>query len=95
MLHGQDSMLQKGKEDAVREHTWLLVNPFTLQVELLEEVHAGVSSGHLGRRKTQCCLCQHLWWIGTGQGVEWCCKRYHVGVIKKESEQCTRAALRW
>ena len=31
-LHGQDSVLQKGMEDAAREHTWLLVNLFSLQV---------------------------------------------------------------
>ena len=31
-----------------------------------------------------------------GQGVEeWCCKLYHVGVVEKESERRTRAALRW
>ena len=48
----QDGVLQKGVEDAAREHTWLLVNPFSLQVELLEEAHAGVSGGRQGRRKT-------------------------------------------
>ena len=30
-----------------------------------------------------------------GQKIEWCCKLYHVGVVEKESEQRTRAVLRW
>ena len=56
-LHIQDGVWQKGVEDAAPEHTWLLVNPFSLQVEFLEEAHAGVSGGHLERRKTLCRLC--------------------------------------
>ena len=94
-LHVIDGVWQKHVEDAVTQHTWLLVNPFSLQVELMEEVHAGVSGGHLGRRKTLCRLCRRLCWIGTGQGVEWCCKLYHVGVVEKESERGTTAAVRW
>ena len=93
-LHVQDGVLQKGVEDAARDDTWLLVNPFSLQVELLEEAHAGISTGHLGHRKTLCRLCRLLCWIGMGQEVEWC-ELYHVYVAEKESEPCTRAALRW
>ena len=57
MLRGQESVWQRRVEDAAtREHTWLLVNPFSLQVERLEEAHVGISGGHLGHRKTLCSL---------------------------------------
>ena len=54
----QDCVLQKDVEDvAMHERLWLLVNSFSLQAELLEETYAGVSGGHLRRRKALCCLC--------------------------------------
>ena len=52
ILSVQDGMLQQGWE-----HSWLLVNPLSLRAKLLKEAHAGVSSGHLGRRKTLYHLC--------------------------------------
>ena len=89
MLHIQDGVLQQGMEDpATHKRLWLLVNPFSLQAELLKEEHADISGGRLGRRKTLCRLC----WIGTGQEVEWCCKLYHVSVAKKESGRRTSSA---
>ena len=47
-------MLQKGWEDAVGmlARSWLLVVPFSLRYEVLEEAHADVSRGHQGRKKT-------------------------------------------
>ena len=52
-LRVQDSVLQKGWEDAAtQERTLLLVVPLSLRAELLEEAHAGVSGGHQGRKKT-------------------------------------------
>ena len=92
--HVQDGVLQKGVEDAATQQTWLLVNTFSLQVELLEEAHAGVSGGHQGRRKALCRLCRRLCWIGMRHEVEWS-ELYHVNVAEKESERRTRAALRW
>ena len=92
--HVQDGVLQKGVEDAATQQTWLLVTPFSLQVELLEEAHAGVSGGQLGRRKTLRSLCRRLCWVGMRHEVEWC-ELYHVYVAEKESERRTRAALRW
>ena len=77
-------------EEAATQQAWLLVNPFFLQVEFLEEAHAGVSGGHLERRKTLRRLC----WVGMRHEVEWC-KLYHVYVAEKESERRTRAPLRW
>ena len=51
----QDCVLQKDVEDvAMHERLWLLVNSFSLQAELLEEAYAGVSGGHLRRRKALC-----------------------------------------
>ena len=94
MLHIQHGVLQKGVEDAAWELTWLLVNSCSLQIELLEEAHAGISGGHLGSKKTMHHLCQRLCWVGMGHEVEWCCKLYHIYVAEKESEQRTRAALR-
>ena len=61
-LHVQDGVLQKDVEEAATQQTWLLVNPFSLQVEFLEEAHAGVSGGHLERKKTLRRLC----WVGMG-----------------------------
>ena len=72
MLHVQDGVLQKDVEDAATQQTGLLVNPLSLQVELLEEAHAGVSDGQLGRRKTLRSLCRRLCWVGMRHEVEWC-----------------------
>ena len=94
-LRRQDDVLQRRVEDAATQHTWLLVNLFSLQVELLEEAHAGVYGGHLGRRKILCYLYRRLCYIGMVQEVEWCCKLYHVCVAEKEPGRCTRAAVRW
>ena len=64
-LSVQYSMLQKGWEDATtQEHTWLLVVPLSRRADLLQEAHAGVSGGHLGRKKTLCRLHQRLYWVG-------------------------------
>ena len=94
MLHIQDGVWRRRVEEAATQQAWLLVNPFFLQVELLEEAHAGVSGGQLGRRKTLRSLCRRLCWVGMRYEVEWC-KLYHVYVAEKESERRTRAALRW
>ena len=46
-LHIHDGVWQRCVKDAATQQTWLLVNPFSLQVEFLGEARAGVSSGHL------------------------------------------------
>ena len=70
-LHIQGGVWQKSVEDAATQQVWLLVSPFSLQVELLEEAHAGVSGGHLGRRNALRHLCRRPYWVGIGQKVEW------------------------
>ena len=34
------------------DSSWLVVVPRSLRAELLQELHAGLTSGHLGERKT-------------------------------------------
>ena len=79
MLHVQDGVLQKDMEEAAREHTWLRINLFFLQGELLEGAHACVSSGHLGRRKALRHQCRCLCWVSMGHEVEWS-ELYHFYV---------------
>ena len=78
ILSVQDGMLQQGWE-----HSWLLVNPLSLRAKLLKEAHAGVSSGHLGRRKTLYHLYRHLCWISMRQDMEWC-KLCHICTPRRD-----------
>ena len=84
--------IQKGWEDAAtQERTWLLVVPLSLRAELLEEAPAGVSGGHLGRKKTLCCLRQRLHWVGMRRDVEEWCKLCYVCAAEKGPARRTRA----
>lgn len=61
--------LEEGEQPR-KERSWLLVVPLSLQSDLREKDHAGVSGGHLGRRKTLCRLYRRRCWIGMGRDVE-------------------------
>ncbi|KAK3878810.1 hypothetical protein Pcinc_016620 [Petrolisthes cinctipes] len=52
---------------------WLVVVPRALRAELLQGVHAWLTSGHQGVKKTLSCLRRCFYWIGMRKDVEeWC-----------------------
>ena len=58
--------------DAGRD-AWVVLVPRVLRAEVLKELHAGVTSGHFGERKTLSRLRQRFYWVGMRSDVvEWC-----------------------
>ena len=52
---------------------WLTVIPRSMRLELVREMHGGVTSGHLGVRKTLSRLRQRFYWLEMRKDVkEWC-----------------------
>ena len=59
-------------DDGKSTHLQLIV-PVTLQAQILQEVHGGKSSGHLGEEKTLAKLRERFYWPGMTTSVhEWC-----------------------
>ena len=93
-LRLHNGVLQQRWEDlATRGSVWLLVVPRTRHTELLEEAHAGIAGGHLGRKKTLCRLCQRVYWIGLRGHVDEWCKFCRECAARKGPVRCTRAIL--
>ena len=69
-----DGMLWRHYEDDQGEVTWKqFVVPQSLREEVLQELHAGVLSGHLGEEKTIQQLKKRFYWPGYSQDVrDWC-----------------------
>ncbi|KAK4309250.1 hypothetical protein Pmani_007956 [Petrolisthes manimaculis] len=72
---------------------WLVVVPRALRAELLQEVHAGLTSGHQGVKKTLSRLRRRFYWIGMRKDVEEWCRACDVCSAKKGPARRTRAPL--
>ena len=56
-----------------RPDYWVVLVPRARRRDLVEEIHGGMTSGHLGEKKTLSRLRQRFYWIGMRQDVqEWC-----------------------
>ena len=94
MLRLENGVLQRRWEDvATGGSVWLLVVPRTLRAELLGEAHGGVSSGHLGRKKTLCRLRERTYWVGMRSDVAEWCKVCQTCAARKGPAHRTRAPL--
>lgn len=94
MLRLQEGVVQRRWESASgRENLWLLLVPLALRAELLGEAHAGVTSGHLGRKKTLCRLRQRVYWVGMRHDVEEWCRVCRTCAARKGPARRTRAPL--
>ena len=72
---------------------WLVIVPRASRVELLTKLHAGVTSGHLGEKKTLCRLRQRFYWVGMRSDVTEWCRACDVCSAKKGPARKTRAPL--
>ena len=73
LLRLQDGVLQRRwvKADG-KESNWVLIVPRTLRKGLIEEMHGGITSGHLGEKKTLNRLRKRFYWVGMRRDViEW------------------------
>ena len=94
MLRLQEGVVQRRWESVSgQESLWLLLVPRALRSELLEEAHAGVTGGHLGRKKTLCRLRQRVYWVGMRHDVEEWCKVCRTCAARKGPARRTRAPL--
>ena len=73
-LEVKDGLLYRRYENNAGNAVWLqLVVPKSLRNQILQELHGGVVSGHLGG-KTLGCLKERYYWPGRGKDVSnWCC----------------------
>lgn len=72
---------------------WLVVVPRTMRPELLKEVHAGVTSGHVGEKRTLQRLRQRFYWGGMRSDVTEWCRACDVCSAKKGPAHRNRAPL--
>ena len=94
LLRLQDGVLQRRWEDARgRASYWVVLVPRTLRQELLQEVHGGITSGHLGEKKTLSRLRQRYYWVGMRRDVQEWCRACDVCCAKKGPTRKTRAPL--
>ena len=77
-----------GERDA-----WLVVVPRALRAEVLKELHAGVTSGHVGEKRTLQRLRQRFYWVGMRSDVQERCRACDVFSAKKGPARRNRAPL--
>lgn len=90
----QDSVLYRHfiSADGLQDHLQL-VTPQVLQAEILEDLHGGAVSGHLGEEKTLGRLKQRFYWPGHWNAVrDWCRTCSTCAARKTPSPKC-RAAM--
>ena len=74
------------------EHLQLVV-PNVLKKDLLQELHAGVASGHLGEEKTMSRLRERFYWPGQWNAVQDWCRTCAVCATRKTKAPKARAPL--
>ena len=71
-----------------------LIVPESLRDEVLQELHAGVLSGHLGQEKTTERLKKRFYWPGYEQDVQLWCQTCGTCASRKTTSPSNRAPLR-
>ncbi|XP_050705336.1 uncharacterized protein LOC126990695 [Eriocheir sinensis] len=74
-------------------NAWVVLVPRALRAEVLRELHAGLTSGHLGEKKTLCRLRQRFYWVGMQSDVSEWCRVCDVCSAKKGPTKRNRAPL--
>lgn len=77
----------------VGRDAWVVVVPRAKRAEVLRELHAGVTSGHLGEKKTLKRLRQRFYWVGMRNDVTEWCRACDVCSAKKGPARRNRAPL--
>lgn len=77
----------------VGRDAWVVVVPRAKRAEVLRELHAGVTSGHLGEKKTLKRLRQRFYWVGMRNDVSEWCRACDVCSAKKGPTRRNRAPL--
>lgn len=77
----------------VGRDAWVVVVPRAKRAEVLRELHAGVTSGHLGEKKTLKRLRQRFYWVGMRNDVSEWCRACDVCSAKKGPVRRNRAPL--
>ena len=78
--------------DGKSTHLQLIV-PASLQTQILQEVHGGKSSGHLGEEKTLAKLRERFYWPGMTTSVHEWCQTCHSCMSRKRPQRTRRGAL--
>ena len=93
-LEVKDGTLWRRYEDIPRKLNVLqLVVPASLREEVLQELHAGVTGGHLGEEKTLSRLRERLYWPGCAQSVSDWCRTCATCATRKSSAPKRKAPL--
>ena len=86
-------LLKRWEKARGGDSSWLVVVPRSLRAELLQELHAGLTSGHLGEKKTLSRLRQRFYWVGMRADVQGWCRACDTCCAKKGPARKTRAPL--
>ena len=90
----QDGVLWRHFMHPRQDQSWLqLVAPKQIRPLILEELHQGIGSGHLGQEKTLDCLKERFYWPGHFSDVHNWCKSCVSCTTRKTSTPRRKAAL--
>ena len=93
-LEIHDGTLWRRYDDSGGKKKWLqLVLPLSLRDEVLQELHAGVISGHLGEQKMLHQLKERFYWPGMSEDVKNWCKTCATCATRKSPAPKARAPL--
>lgn len=90
----RDGTLQRLYDDGSGKKKWFqLILPPDLRQEVMQEIHAGVISGHLGEQKTLEQLKERFYWPSMSEDVKHWCQTCSVCATKKSATPNSRAPM--
>ena len=90
----KNGMLKRRYEDAQGCTSWIqLVVPQSLRMEIMQELHAGATEGHLGEEKTFNKIKERFYWPGMSQDVKDWCHTCATCATRKPATKKNRAPL--
>ena len=90
----KDGTLHRLYEDCSTRRKWYqLVLPPSLRQEVMQEIHAGVISGHLGEQKTLEQLKERVYWPAMTEDVKHWCQTCPVCATRKSPTPNSRAPM--
>jgi len=94
MLRVQNGVLQRRWEDTRGQAVyWVTLVPRSLRHGLIRELHGGVTSGHMGEKKTLSRLRQRFYWVDMRRDVQEWCRACQVCCARNGPARKTRAPL--
>jgi hypothetical protein len=90
----EDGVLKRRFEDVQGHSTWVqLVLPQCLRKEVMQELHAGATEGHLGEEKTLYKVKERFYWPGMHQDIKSWCQTCAACATRKPTPKKNRAPL--